>query len=237
MTEKQVLERIKRAARRRWTKLDLSGENITSLPAKIGKLTKLTELELWDNQLTLLPAEIGKLTKLRELDLRHNQLTSLPAEMAKIVPPPVALADAKKMAEAVATFAPGWSILDCGSQMSAGLHEEFAGKKNVLETHPVSKSRPCVLYKHVDVPQGKTMLHLTVGHHKSGDWNLTVVNGKIKTLLKTTVGSENSKDGWMNVDIELSEYAGSAIDLALLNSAGGGFFEAGYWARIEIVTY
>jgi len=159
------------------------------------------------------------------------------AEMEKIIPPPVELADPKMMAEAIATFAPGWGIADCGNQMSAGLHEELGGKKNVLETHPISKARPCVLYKHVDVPQGKTILHLTVGHHESGDWNLIVVNGKIKTLLVTNVGSENSKDGWMNVDIDLSEYAGTAIDLALMNGIGGGFFEAGYWARIEIKTY
>lgn len=54
--------------------LNLSGNQLTSLPAEIGDLTKLWQLDLSGNQLTSLPAEIGELTNLKELNLRGNPL-------------------------------------------------------------------------------------------------------------------------------------------------------------------
>ena len=49
---------------RRLRRLDLSGNQLTSVPAEIGQLTSLEELGLGGNQLTSLPAEIGQLTAL-----------------------------------------------------------------------------------------------------------------------------------------------------------------------------
>ena len=79
MDEKEVIERIERAAREGDTTLRLYNNQLTELPAEIGKLTNLTELYLHANQLTELPAEIGKLTNLKRLDISDNKLTSLPA--------------------------------------------------------------------------------------------------------------------------------------------------------------
>ena len=84
MDEKEVIERIERAAREGDTTLRLYNNQLTELPAEIGKLTNLTELYLYNNQLTELPAEIGKLTNLTELYLHANQLTELPAEIGKL---------------------------------------------------------------------------------------------------------------------------------------------------------
>jgi internalin A len=106
MDEKEILERIKRAAKEKETVLDLAWEDLTSLPPEIGRLTNLTHLlldhnqlailpELWQlknlmylklngNQLTSIPAELGKLTNLTTLYLEGNRLTSVPAELAQL---------------------------------------------------------------------------------------------------------------------------------------------------------
>jgi GTPase SAR1 family protein len=84
MDEKELLEIIERAARKESTDLVLSRMEIRSLPADVGKLTKLMRLYLNNNQLSSLPVEIGKLTNLTVLNLSKNHLSSLPVEMGKL---------------------------------------------------------------------------------------------------------------------------------------------------------
>jgi len=156
-------------------------------------------------------------------------------EMSQIEISQTTAADPAKMAEAVKAIAPGWAVYNCGNELDPGLHKELAGKENVLVTHPLSEADPCILYKPVDIPQGKTVLHLVVGHHEEGDWNL-VVGDKDSRIFETVVGAEKAKDGWMSVDVDLSEYAGSKLGLVLMNEANGWLYEAAYWAKIEIVT-
>jgi hypothetical protein len=62
----------------------LDGNGFTSLPARIGKLEKLTQLNLSQNQLASVPAELGQLTSLTQLSLRQNQLASVPAELGQL---------------------------------------------------------------------------------------------------------------------------------------------------------
>lgn len=57
--------------------LNLSRQNLTSLPRDIGRLAALRRLDLSQNQLTELPPEIGWLREIRHLDLSHNQLAAL----------------------------------------------------------------------------------------------------------------------------------------------------------------
>ncbi len=61
---------IERAVRRGASELDLSEERLTTLPAQIGRLTKLDTLEVGFNPLGALPSEgvakwIAKMTKKR----------------------------------------------------------------------------------------------------------------------------------------------------------------------------
>ncbi|EMM76696.1 leucine rich repeat protein [Leptospira santarosai str. 2000030832] len=64
--------------------LDLSENQLTTLPKEIGKLQKLQELYLSGNQLTTLPREIGKLQTLQELGLSGNRLITLPKEIGQL---------------------------------------------------------------------------------------------------------------------------------------------------------
>ena len=65
--------------------LNLSHNNLRSLPSQIGELVKLEELYVNYNSLTgALPGEIRKLEVLRKLDASHNNLTAIPAEIGQM---------------------------------------------------------------------------------------------------------------------------------------------------------
>ena len=142
----------------------------------------------------------------------------------------------RDMSEAISKFAPGWKVSKCGDDMSPGLRAEWAGRKNVLMTHPLSRTTGCVLSKKVKIPAGKkTKLQLVVGHHPDGDWTL-LVKADGKELLKTSVGKGTAENGWMKTDVDLSAYAGKEIKLELVNKASDWQWEAGYWAGIELIS-
>ncbi|MBG1240332.1 COR domain-containing protein, partial [Nostoc sp. NZL] len=64
--------------------LYLSNNQLSSLPPEIVQLTNLQTLDLSSNQLSSLPPEIGQLTNLQTLDLSSNQLGSLPPEIGQL---------------------------------------------------------------------------------------------------------------------------------------------------------
>jgi predicted ATPase len=66
------------------TSLNLSDNQLTTLPDSLGQLTQLTSLNLSDNQLTTLPDSLGQLTQLTSLNLSNNQLTSLPDSLINL---------------------------------------------------------------------------------------------------------------------------------------------------------
>jgi hypothetical protein len=131
-------------------------------------------------------------------------------------------------------FAPGWELSSCGPDMDPGLKEEHAGKRKVFLTHPLNQETACGIARTVEIPAGKKMsLRLVVGHHPQGDWDL-VVRADGKTLLEKPIGKETAKEGWLEVVVDLSAYAGKRVKLELLNRPSGWAFEAGYWATISL---
>ena len=142
----------------------------------------------------------------------------------------------RDLSKAIEKLAPGWKVAKCGEDMNPGFYEELNGRKNVLMTHPLSQTTACVLSKEVEIPAGKkTKLSLTVGHHPEGDWTL-IVKADGKELFKVPIGKETTKDLWTFVEVDLSQYAGKKAKLELLNQASDWKFEAGYWAKIELVS-
>ncbi|XP_060620730.2 leucine-rich repeat-containing protein 59 [Anolis sagrei] len=66
------------------TILDLSCNNLTSLPSDFCSLTHLVKLDLSKNQLQQLPSDFGRLVNLQHLDLLNNRLVTLPVSFAQL---------------------------------------------------------------------------------------------------------------------------------------------------------
>ncbi|XP_054832036.1 leucine-rich repeat-containing protein 59 isoform X2 [Eublepharis macularius] len=66
------------------TVLDLSCNNLTSLPSDFCSLTHLVKLDLSKNQLQQLPLDFGRLVNLQHLDLLNNRLSILPVSFAQL---------------------------------------------------------------------------------------------------------------------------------------------------------
>jgi hypothetical protein len=152
-------------------------------------------------------------------------------EMARIT-----VKGAGNMARQVEKFAPGWKIGDCGTDMDPGLREEWAGRKNVLATHPLDRNTGCVLSKAVQVPTGRrTTLNLVVGHDPQGDFEL-IVRADGKELLRKVVGPKTATAHWLTERIDLSPFAGKTVKVELVNQPNGWFCEAAYWAEIALTS-
>ena len=132
----------------------------------------------------------------------------------------------------VASFAPGWKVRNWGGpNMQPGLRNAWAGRKNVLLTHPRSRTVPCVLSRKLNVSAGKkTTLNLEVTNHPKGDWKLVVLVNGIEALAKDIQATK-----WQQVQIDLTKLAGKTVTIDLENRATEWAYEAAYWSRIKIV--
>ena len=124
-------------------------------------------------------------------------------------------APAIDISRAVAEFAPGWGVSNCGHAMNPGQSASFRGKSNVLVTHPLDRDTPCTLARTVDVPPGKrTVLAVVVSHHPRGDWNLKLkVDGQQKHETKP-ISTKTCPDGWRRVEFDLRDWSGTGASVA-----------------------
>jgi hypothetical protein len=130
---------------------------------------------------------------------------------------------------------PGWSLADCGPDMNPGLCEHN-GKSNIFLTHPKDRQTGAVVSTTAAIPAGKqTRLHIVVGHHPEGDFDLILrVNGQ--ESLRQPIGKATSDQGWVTIDHDLTSLAGQTVKLELVNQPTGWMCEAAYWAAIELIS-
>ncbi len=139
--------------------------------------------------------------------------------------------------QAMATFAPGWKVSKCGSEMNPGLRAEWQGRKQVLVTHPLDQETGCVLSRTVDVPAGKkTQLRLVVGHDPQGDFELIVRVDGTPVVRKAVSRATVTEGHWLNETVDLTPSAGRRVKLELVNQPSGWAYEAAYWAELAILS-
>ncbi len=63
--------------------LDLSNQNLTTLPKEIFKFKNLGYINLSNNNFKSFPTELLSFTKLKFIDLSHNQIDYLPSEIGE----------------------------------------------------------------------------------------------------------------------------------------------------------
>ncbi len=143
----------------------------------------------------------------------------------------------------VQQVAPGFRVSNVG-EGGVVLHKVFRNQVAV-QTHPRDRATPCELNAHkVDIPRGKkTLLKMRVSHHPHGDWQLRVFAGgpsagvKRKVVADQIVGSQTVGDNeWLDVTVDLSEFAGRKIRLTIENRANNWANEWAYWNKVEIVS-
>jgi hypothetical protein len=131
-------------------------------------------------------------------------------------------------------FAPGWRLQDCSTDPMLGLKDKINGREKVLITLPLENSTPCRLMSSKTLPETPHKnLHLVVGHYIYSQWFL-VVMANSEEILRQEVSPDTSTDGWMDVTVDLSAYAGKSIQLELWNLASGYGTGGAYWGSIKM---
>ncbi len=131
--------------------------------------------------------------------------------------------------------APGFTVANVG-EGGVVFHKVFRND-TAVQTHPLDRKIPCRLSRTVKVPTGKaTFLVMRVSHHPHGDWQLRVlVNGKLIT--EKIIGPNTvSKDEWLDIHVDLSEFADKKIELAIENKANDWMCEWAYWNHVVVLS-
>ena len=136
--------------------------------------------------------------------------------------------------ESIALWAPGWQV-DCPPFEGApAKFPEYAGRKNVLMTHPIDRRTPAALVRAINFPTGqRSMLSFAVAAHEKGDWELRVVaDGEV--IHQQKIDHSPAAPRWRQVRLDLSQFAGRRIVLRLENAATEWDWEFGFWADLKL---
>lgn len=133
--------------------------------------------------------------------------------------------------ESVSLWNPDWKVNAPEFEGTPRKLTEFAGRRNVLMTHPKDQKTPSALERNLAVPKTGGSLSFAVAAHEQGDWELRVVIND-KLVKKVLVNREGAR--WKPVTVDLKEFAGTTARVRLENAANGWAWEFGYWSDITI---
>ena len=127
--------------------------------------------------------------------------------------------------------APGFKVENVGER--GVVHHQAFRNRTAVQTHPLNRHVPCTIYRELEVSQG-TRLRMKVSHHPHGDWQLRVlVNNQVVT--DRIVNPKSLTKEWLEVSVDLSNYAGQKVSLAIENRANDWHNEWAYWHEIKVI--
>ncbi len=135
----------------------------------------------------------------------------------------------------VQEVAPGFTVRDVGE--GGVLRHDAFRNAIAVQTHPLDRKTPSSLFRELEIPKDKkTRLTLRVSHHPHGDWQLRVlVAGEV--LADKIIGAKTVVDkDWLEVNVDLSRFAGKKIQLTIENRSNDWENEWAYWNRVAIVS-
>lgn len=170
----------------------------------------------------LAPPEDGKPLD----DTRKRELIGQGNDQASLLP--------VRDGESIALWAPEWRVESPEFEETPAKLPEFAGRRNVLVTHPVDERTPAALVHLLTLPPGgRAMLRFAVTAHEQGDWELRVkADGEV--IHRQTVTPDGER--WKPVQVDLTRFAGGRVVLRLENAANNWAYEFGYWADLRLDT-
>ncbi|MBT4865944.1 MAG: c-type cytochrome [Planctomycetaceae bacterium] len=211
-----------------------------------GKLETIPrgEIEVFKaSKISMMPEELEKQIKPKEMvDLFAFLVLDRPPSDsdARQLPgvreiKPRSTTNPKEFADILSEIAPGFTTSAVG-EGGLRLLKEHSGRAAVVQTHPVNREKACVLRGTFELPAGKkSLLALSVSHHPQGDWRLIArVNGK--PLLDSIVGVKTTKNGWAELTVDLSSFAGKKVTIELHNHPNNWANEFGYWGRAAVIS-
>jgi len=141
----------------------------------------------------------------------------------------------------VAAFTPVFSL--AGQSGELQLLNDYRGRKNVLRTHPEGREeKQAARLTTVVTPPAdrKSRLAFSVAEHVVNekdpkDWDLQVfANGR--EMLARRVDRGATGGGWLDLSVDLAEFAGKPVRLELRHKANGWDQEFAYWHDVRVVT-
>jgi len=173
----------------------------------------------------------GKIPALQEFVARRMVTGNSPAAVTPSSP----MKQKPEWQWTIQKVAPGFQVRNVGE--GGVVHHEVFRNATAVQTHPLDRQTPSSLVRELKVPSGrKTTLRMRVSHHPHGDWQLRVLaSGKV--MADQIVGSKTvSKDEWLDVSVDLTEFAGQQIQLVIENRPNNWSSEWAYWNKVSVVS-
>ena len=140
----------------------------------------------------------------------------------------------QKWQEIIHQMAPGFRVKNIGE---GGVRKLTSFRnESAVQLHPLDKKTPCTLYRHLFVPQnGTTTLQIRASYHPHGDWLLGVQIDD-QPVVEQLVSYQEIGEEWLNLNVDLTKYAGQKILVHLKNQANGWNNEFSFWHSVKITT-